>query len=249
MEVSNGLRGPNLDLILHSPGGSVEAAEALVSYLRSRFSHVRIIVPQLAMSAAAMMTCSAEEIVLGKHSFLGPTDPQISLATNAGLTFVPAQTVLDQFEKAKKECVDPENLPAWLPMLDQFGPSLLVRCETALELSKELVKTWLEDYMFKGDSDSEVKADKIASWLADHQHFKSHGRHIPRTELRRRQLKITNLEDDEMLQDLSLSVFHAAIHTFTGAPAVKIVENHTGRAFIKNIGLMPTPPPQNIPVG
>lgn len=249
MEVSNGLRGSDLDLILHSPGGSAEAAEALVSYLRSRFSHVRVIVPQLAMSAAAMMTCSADEIVLGKHSFLGPTDPQIPLATNAGLTFVPAQTVLDQFEKAKRECVDPANLPAWLPMLDQFGPSLLVRCETALELSKELVKTWLENYMFKGDSDSAMKADKIASWLADHQHFKSHGRHIPRTELRRRQLKIANLEDDEMLQDLSLSVFHAAAHTFTGAPAVKIVENHTGRAFIKNIGLIPTPPPQNIPVG
>ena len=243
MEVSNGLQGPNLDLILHSPGGSAEAAEALVSYLRSRFSHVRIIVPQLAMSAAAMMTCSAEEVVLGKHSFLGPTDPQIPLATNAGLTFVPAQTVLDQFEKAKKECVDSAKLPAWLPMLDQFGPSLLVRCETALKLSKELVKTWLENYMFKGDNDGEMKADKVASWLANHQHFKSHNRHIPRIELRRQQLKIENLEDDAMLQDLSLSVFHAAVHTFTGTPTVKIVENHTGRAFIKNILIPASPPP------
>ena len=38
MEVSNGLSGKDLDLILHSPGGSLEAAEAVVSYLRSRFS-------------------------------------------------------------------------------------------------------------------------------------------------------------------------------------------------------------------
>ena len=48
MEVSHGLDGDLLDLILHSPGGSPEAAEAIVSYLRSRFSHIRVIVPQLA---------------------------------------------------------------------------------------------------------------------------------------------------------------------------------------------------------
>ena len=233
MEVSNGLQGPNLDLILHSPGGYPESAEAIVKYLRSRFDHIRIIVPQFAMSAAAMIACSADEIVLGKHSFLGPTDPQIPLATDSGSTFVPAQTVLDQFEKAKKECVDHAKLSAWIPMLKQFGPSLLVRCETALELSKELVKTWLEDYMFKGDDDSAAKADEIASWLAGHQHFKSHNRHIARDELQQQQLKIMHLEDDEALQDLSLSVFHAAAHTFMGTPTVKIVENHDGRAFIR----------------
>ena len=55
MEVSQGLEGDGLDLILHSPGGSPEAAEAIVSYLRSRFSHIRVIVPQLAMSAATMI--------------------------------------------------------------------------------------------------------------------------------------------------------------------------------------------------
>ena len=243
MEVSNGLRGPNLDLILHSPGGSAEAAEALVSYLRSRFSHIRVIVPQLAMSAASMVTCSADEIVLGKHSFLGPTDPQIRLPTDVGITYVPAQAVLDQFEKALEGCLEPETLPAWLSVLGQYGPSLLVQCETALELSRELVRTWLENYMFKGDRDGKMKAEKIASWLADHQHFKSHSRHIPRTDLQRQEIKIKNLEDDETLQDLSLSVFHAATHAFVGTPSAKIVENHTGRAFIKNLVPMPIPLP------
>lgn len=243
MEVSQGLRGPDLDVILHSPGGYPESAEALVAYLRSRFSHIRVIVPQLAMSAAAMIACSADEIILGKHSFLGPTDPQIPLATDTGLTLVPAQAVLDQFEKAKKECVDPEKMPAWLPMLDQFGPSLLVRCETALELSRELVRTWLENYMFKEDRDGAKKADEIATWLADHQHFKSHNRHIPRSELQQRKLRVTHLEEDDRLQDLSLSVFHAVTHAFTGTPAVKIVENHTGRAFIKNMTSLQTPIP------
>src|SRR5215471_13862037 len=75
MEVIHGIQGEELDLMLHSPGGSPEAAEAFVSYLRSKFSHIRIIVPHLAMSAATMIACSANSIVMGKHSFLGPIDP------------------------------------------------------------------------------------------------------------------------------------------------------------------------------
>ena len=73
--------GTDLDLILHSPGGSIGAAEAIVSYLRSRFEHIRVVVPNLAMSAAAMISCAADELVLGEHSFLGPTDPQIPIQT------------------------------------------------------------------------------------------------------------------------------------------------------------------------
>jgi len=46
-------------------------------------------------------------------------------------------------------------------------------------------------------------------------------------------LIIENLEDDQEFQDLILSVFHATTHTFNGTNAVKIIENHMGKAFIK----------------
>jgi len=233
MEVSQGLAGDRLDLIMHSPGGSPEAAEAIVSYLRQRFSHIRLIVPQLAMSAATMIACATDEIILGKHSFLGPTDPQILLPTSLGLRQVPAQAVLDQFDRAKEECTDPANLAAWLPMLGQYGPDLLVQCESALHMSKELVKTWLGMYMFKDAADRVEQADSVSEWLADHGHFKSHSRHIPRDEVARRGLTVAHLEQDPTLQDLALSVFHATTHTFAGTSAAKIVESHTGRAFIK----------------
>ena len=102
MEVTQGLVGRQIDLVLHSPGGSPEAAEAVVSYLRSRFSHIRVIVPNLAMSAATMMACTANEIIMGKHSFLGPTDPQLVLSTPLGVRSVPAQATLDQFERCTR---------------------------------------------------------------------------------------------------------------------------------------------------
>ncbi len=241
MEVSHGLEGDGLDLILHSPGGSPEASEAIVSYLRARFSHIRVIVPQLAMSAATMIACAADEIVLGKHSFLGPTDPQLLLRTTLGIRAVPAQAILDQFDRAQQECADPAKLSAWIPMLSQYGPDLLSQCESALEMSRDLVKKWLETYMFRELADRSERAEVISNWLASHDNFKSHARHIPRTELESHQLTITRLETDEELQDLALSVFHAATHTFSITPAVKIVENHTGRAFVKHNVPRPMP--------
>ena len=257
MEVSQGLAGNELDLILHSPGGSPEAAEAIVSYLRQRFTHIRVIVPQLAMSAATMISCAANEIVLGKHSFLGPTDPQLLLQTSLGIRAVPAQAVLDQFDRATRECADPAKLSAWLPMLGQYGPDLLVQCELALAMSKELVKTWLESYMFEGLDDCVERAQSVSDWLAGHDNFKSHSRHIPRDEAEKRRLVVYRLETDEVLQDLALSVFHATTHTFSGTPAVKIVESHTGRAFVKQhvvqavpavqFGLVPSGPDVVVP--
>ena len=225
MEVSQGLTGSRLDLIMHSPGGSPEAAEAIVSYLRQRFSHIRLVVPQLAMSAATMIACAADEIVLGKHSFLGPTDPQILLPTSLGVRAVPAQAVLDQFDRAQKECADPAKLSAWIPMLSQYGPDLLVQCQSALDMSKELVKTWLKTYMLKDVKGRAKQAKSIASWLANHGHFKSHSRHISRDEVEKRGLTVVPLEDDSDFQDLALSVFHATTHTHLPArPPPKLLK-------------------------
>lgn len=104
MEVTSGLSGDTLDLIIHSPGGSAEATEALVIYLRSKFAHIRAIIPYGAMSAATMLACAADEIIMGKHSFIGPIDPQVIVYTRLGRRAIPAQAIIEQFERAKKEC-------------------------------------------------------------------------------------------------------------------------------------------------
>jgi ClpP class serine protease len=65
------LEGDSLDLILHSPGGSSEAAEQIVNYLRDKFKSIRVIVPLQAMSAATMIACSADEIIWVGNPLLG----------------------------------------------------------------------------------------------------------------------------------------------------------------------------------
>jgi len=243
MEVSNGLGGEDLDLILHSPGGSPEAAEAIVSYLRSRFTDIRIIVPQQAMSAATMIACAANQIVLGKHSFLGPADPQMVIQTQLGTRMVPAQAILDQFDRAQREIAeDSEKLAVWLPILPQYGPAFLAQCEAVLEMSKKIVTTWLRTYMFMEDENPSKKAEEVSDWLTNHKHFKSHNRHIARVDVESQGLPVVRLEEDEILQDLALSIFHATTLMFSSTTVPKIVESHTGRAFIKHINIHPSPP-------
>jgi len=56
-------------------------------------------------------------------------------------------------------------------------------------------------------------------------------------------VKVVRLEDDHDLQDAVLSVHHATMHTFSGTPATKIIENQHGRAWVKMSGevLVPVP--------
>jgi hypothetical protein len=151
MEAVYGLTDRSLDLIIHSPGGSAEAAEAIVLYLRSKFDHVRVFVPHMAMSAATMLACAADEIVMGNHSFIGPIDPQLQLQTSLGPRTVPAQAITQQFEMAQTASANPVALRAWIPMLTQYGPDLLAACQNASDLSKALVTKWLTNYMFRSD--------------------------------------------------------------------------------------------------
>jgi hypothetical protein len=241
MEMLCGLNGNNgLDLILHSPGGSAEASEAIVKYLRSKFSDIRVFVPLAAMSAACMLACSANRIVMGKHSSLGPIDPQMVLGTPLGNRLIPAQAILDQFSRAQRECQDPRMLASWMPMLQQYGPALLVQCREAIQLSEALASQWLEDYMYAKDPKAKEKAQNAAKFLADHSNFLSHGRHIDR-EQAKKWLVIEDLEENQEVQDLVLSAFHATTRTFDGTGAVKIIENNDGKAFCKVVNVIMIP--------
>lgn len=247
MEVAHGLKSKKLDIILHSPGGSGEATEAMVSYLRKKFDHIRVIVPHAAMSAATMWACSANEILMGKHSFLGPIDPQIIMTSEGGQSMIPAQAILDQFELAKEQCSDLRLLNAWIPMLKLYGPALLVQCRNAIDLSQELVKQWLKTYMLSGSKYASRDALRIARALANHRLFKSHARHLDRDKVRNLSgsvgLVVVDLELDQSLQDLVLSVYHSSMLVFGSTPTAKIIENQMGKAFIKTMQLpiMPTP--------
>lgn len=231
MEVFRNLKpADGLDLILHSPGGDPTAADSLVRYMRSKFEDVRVIVPLAAMSAATMWSLSANEIVLGKHSQLGPIDPQLGLAGQ----MIPAGAIKRTFEKAQTECAtNPSRINAWVPTLSQYFPGLLEMCDDYTKLSQDLVAEYLERYMFAGRSNALELAVEAAAFFADDREHIAHSRGIGREKLMPLELKITNLEDDPELQDRVLSIFHSYTHTFSMSSTVKIVENQNGVSWMR----------------
>ena len=237
MESVHGLQGPDLDLIIHSPGGSVEATEAIGEYLRNKFESIRVFVPHMAMSAGTILSFVADEIVMAAHSQLGPIDPQFILQTSFGVRMVPAQALTEQFERAKQACLDnPNEFPVWAEMLQQCGPDLLVEADNASVLSASVVRDWLSSYMLAGLSARarRRKSERIAIYLADHATHLTHSRGIFLSDLVNLDpdIRVTALESDQCLQDLVLTIYHATMHTFSNTDAAKIIENHLGSGYI-----------------
>ena len=66
-----------IDLILHTPGGLVLAAEQIAHALVERPGKVTVIVPHYAMSGGTLIALTADEILMDPNAVLGPVDPQI----------------------------------------------------------------------------------------------------------------------------------------------------------------------------
>ncbi len=217
-------RSRGLDLILHTPGGDIAATESLVDYLYAMFDKdIRVIVPQISMSAGTMIAFASKEIVMGKHSNLGPIDPQMG-----GLA---CQAVLNEFEQAKNDIkANPHAASLWQVIISKYHPTFLLACQQAIDWSEKMVFEWLKNNMCGGDED---KVNRIIETFANHTVQKSHARHISKQECENIGLNITDLEDDQDLQDAVFTTHHAFMHTFSNTLAVKIIENHNGIAYIE----------------
>jgi ClpP class serine protease len=80
-----------LDLVLHTPGGLVLAATQIARAIREHKGKVTVFVPHYAMSGGTLIAMAADEIVMCKHSVLGPIDPQLENFPAASLLKVVAE--------------------------------------------------------------------------------------------------------------------------------------------------------------
>lgn len=154
---------------------------------------------------------------------------------------IPAQGVIKEFKRAIREIKrDPSRVAVWGPIISQYRPTFLSQCEQAIQLSNAFVESQLTEVMFKAGPKAKKKAATSTGFLSDYSKNKSHDRHIHAQECRANGLWIVALEDDPDLQDLVLTVHHCYMHVFMNGPACKIIENHKGRALVKNATTAPT---------
>jgi ClpP class serine protease len=91
-----------IDLIVHTPGGLVLAAEQIAHGLIRHKAKVTVFVPHYAMSGGTLIALAADEIVMDPNAVLGPVDPQIGE--------YPAAAIMQTVDTKPRERVDDRTL-------------------------------------------------------------------------------------------------------------------------------------------
>jgi len=129
-----------LDIVLHTPGGLVLAALQIARAIRAHKAKVTVFVPHYAMSGGTLIALAADEIVMCRHSVLGPIDPQLGQS--------PAASLLKVVEQKPIAEIDDQTL-----VLADVGRKAIAQVKAA---AKELL----------ADKMSEDKAEALAEKLS-----------------------------------------------------------------------------------
>lgn len=172
-------KASDLDLLLHTPGGDIDAAEKLISMVRTRVGagRLRIIVPDFAKSAGTLMALGADAILMSDASELGPIDPQITLNDGHGnLIRHSVQSYLDAYEGHSAALrKNPDDLPARI-MLGKLDPATVKLFEAVRERARTFAENQLKLGMFRPPSTGNFT--QIAGQLIDTKRWLSHGQMI-----------------------------------------------------------------------
>lgn len=245
-DLLEGLDGQPVDIIIHSPGGYAEAAEEIVNMIRETHDDVRFIVPGSAMSAATLMVLSGDCVLMDERSSLGPIDPQVPMPLpTGGFRSVPAQTILDGFNKAKEVITNdgPKAIPTYMPLLNKYDLHLLEICENSKLLSSRLAREWLEKYMLKGLPPEErtTRSAYIADFLSNHNNFLSHSRAINIHKAIEIGLNVLDMRTNTKLRSKIWSLYCLILIFLEKAGAVKMFENSLGVNWSRKITIQQGP--------
>lgn len=144
------LTDPNmpLDLILHTPGGLVLAAEQIAYALCRHKARVTVFVPHYAMSGGTMIALAADEIVMDENAVLGPVDPQLGNYPAASILKAVEQKDINEVEDQtliladlSRKAIEQVKRTVAAILGDRMDP------EKAAALAETLATgTWTHDY-------------------------------------------------------------------------------------------------------
>jgi len=210
--VLNSVTGADqINLLLHSPGGDGTIVEKMVEMCRAHLSgqnrKLRVIVPNIAKSAATVLALGADEILMGYVSELGPIDPQVAIAVSgmtqwvSSFAFVEARDkLMEQIEEALKK---KEPTVGLLTQLASLNIPFTDEMENQIGFAKKTAITLLDKYMLKPKYQQAAKRTKrakdIAEKLLSKQLFPVHGHYINGATARQLGLEVEVLDKDDTL--------------------------------------------------
>ncbi len=179
-----------INLLLHSPGGDATIVEKMVDMCRSHLSgehrRLRVIVPNIAKSAATVLSLGADTILMGYCSELGPIDPQVQIAVSGVIQWVSALAFVESRDKLMDQIADATKkrkpTAGLLQQLAGLNIPFTEEMENWIGFAKKTAATLLEKYMlvskFPNARTRKKKANDIAEKLLSKQLFPVHGQFI-----------------------------------------------------------------------
>ncbi|WP_418159424.1 SDH family Clp fold serine proteinase [Benzoatithermus flavus] len=165
-----------LDIVLHTPGGLVLAATQIARAIQSHKGKVTVFVPHYAMSGGTLIALAADEIVMCRHSVLGPIDPQLG--------GMPAASIIKVAEEKPIAEVDDQTL-----VMADVGRKAIAQVESvaAKLLSKRM-----------GEAEAHALAARLATGVWTHDYP------ISAEEAREMGLPVSVNMPDEVLELMTL---------------------------------------------
>ncbi len=226
----------NLDLMIHTFGGSGETAEKIVEMCRNHCENeFRVIVPNMAKSAGTLIALGADEIVMGYCSELGPIDPQVRIVIGNSPQFVSAWTFIhardNLVNQVNQAVAKKENPSAFLQQLAAIDPVFVTHCEQLMTFAKQLGRKWIASRLTaRGLTkvEADQQADKVVRFLSNVEEHITHGRLILARELKKHcapPLGIVELEEqDENWQLLWELYVRCEVFLASNPPKAKLFE-------------------------
>ena len=197
----------NIDLMLHTPGGEIDAAEKMANMIRRHVgdgNRFRVVVPDYAKSAGTLISLVADAIVMSESSELGPIDPQVRLPDGqGGYALRPAQAYIDGYEKLVELVTQNPAAAAFQRMLDKYDPTLLEVCRKAILRSTKMAEELLKRGMFRRGGNFTA----VASDLSDNKKWLQHSTPIDYLQAKTLMLEITYLEPTDDLWQLYWALY------------------------------------------
>jgi len=181
-------RPEKLALFLRGVGGQAEVPWRIVALLRDSASNLTILVPEFALSGATHVALSADRLVMGPLSTLGPVDPQSTHPTLPhGPKGEPARVSvqdLHEFIAFATQTVGIRRARATLrklvpSLMSEVNPLAIGAIRRASLLSRDITRRVL---LTRKPTPSGAAMDRIADLLAER--FWSHSFPITRAEAR-----------------------------------------------------------------
>ena len=197
-EIMYGTSGDEVDLIVQTLGGSVDAVEKFISVLRQWKKRYRVIVPNTAKSGGTLIAMSAEKILLGVNSELGPVDSQFFLPEFGS---VPCQIIA----KDKTQT-----------------PIMRSLAESAVERTKQIATKILSEGMLRGKNCKEIK--KVIDEVSSSDTYHSHGAVIDFSEAKKLGLAVEWMEPEDDLWKRVWLLYCCYDHDIKARGLGKIIE-------------------------